>query len=30
LVRKLRAQAEAIAGVEAAARRLLDVPAPVG
>jgi len=30
LVRKLRSQAEAIAGVEAAARRLLDVPAAVG
>ncbi|HEY2830823.1 MAG TPA: dynamin family protein [Sporichthyaceae bacterium] len=30
LVRKLRAQAEAIAGVEAAARRLSNVPAAVG
>jgi hypothetical protein len=30
LVRKLRNQAEGIAGVETAARRLLDSPAPVG
>jgi hypothetical protein len=30
LVRKLRNQAEAIAAVDAAARRLLDAPAPVG
>jgi enoyl-CoA hydratase/carnithine racemase len=30
LVRKLRNQAEAIAAVDAAARRLLAAPAPVG